>query len=279
MAHDALVELFKNRPLLAPEILAEVLGVLLPPFSVARLAATDLTEIQPAEYRADAVVVLFDGDTPIRVVVIEVQLAIDPRKRFSWPAYVVNARAAHSCPADLLIIAPDPAVAGWCAEPIPIGAPGFVLYPPVLGSSAVPVVTEAEEADLRPELGVLSAIAHGKTEQGVAIASAVVPAILKLDDDRAKLYIDLVYNSFGEAARRRVTEMIKGYEYQSDFAKKYVAEGRAEALLTVLRARGIVVPDAVRERIFAERDSKQLERWLEKATAAASVSEVFDEPS
>jgi hypothetical protein len=279
MAHDILVDLFKNRPLLAPEILAEVLDVPLPPFSEARLVSTDLTETQPAEYRADAVVVLLDGDTPVRVVVIEVQLAIDPRKRFSWPAYVVNARAAHGCPADLLIVAPDPGVAGWCAEPIAIGVPGFVLRPPVLGSNAVPVMTDPDEAARRPELGVLSAMAHGKTEQGATIAGAVVPAILKLDDDRAKLYIDLVYNSFGEAARRRVTEMIKGYEYQSDFAKKYVAEGRAEALLTVLRARGIVVPDAVRERIFAERDSKQLERWLEKATAAASVSEVFDEPS
>ena len=80
---------------------------------------------------------------------------------------------------------------------------------------------------------------------------------------------------------------MKGYEYQSDFAKKYVAEGRAEGrveglakgLLSVLRARGIAVPDAARERILAQTDPERLECWLEKAAVAASVSEVIDEPS
>jgi hypothetical protein len=281
--HDIFVDLFKNRPALAPEILAEVLRVPLPAYSEARLVSTDLTEIQPAEYRADAVVVLLDGDIPIRVVVVEVQLTIDPRKRFSWPAYLVNSRAVHRCPADLLVVAPDPAVAAWCAEPIAIGSPGFILYPPVLRRSAVPMVTDAEEAARRPELGVLSAMAHGDTEQGVEIAAAVLPVILNLDDDRAKLYFDLVYNAMSERVRREVKEMIKGYEYQSDFAKKYVAEGRtegrAESLLTVLRVRGIAVPDTAREHILAQKDPARLERWLEKATVAASIAEVIDEPS
>ena len=51
------------------------------------------------------------------------------------------------------------------------------------------------------------------------------------------------------------------------------------ALLTVLQARGIAVPDAVRERILAEKDSERLERWLEKAAVAASVAAVLDEPN
>jgi hypothetical protein len=60
-------------------------------------------------------------------------------------------------------------------------------------------------------------------------------------------------------------------------------EGRAEEaarnLLTVLRVRGVVVPDAVRERILAEKDPARLERWLERAILAASAAEVFDEPN
>jgi hypothetical protein len=83
MTHEILVDLFKNRPSLAAEILVEVLGVSLPPYTEARLASTDLTESQPAEYRADAVVVLLDGDIPARVIIVEVQLAADPRKRFT----------------------------------------------------------------------------------------------------------------------------------------------------------------------------------------------------
>ena len=60
-------------------------------------------------------------------------------------------------------------------------------------------------------------------------------------------------------------------------------EGRTEeaarAVLTVLRVRGIAVPDAARERILAETDPARLERWHEQAIVAASVAEAIDEPS
>jgi predicted transposase/invertase (TIGR01784 family) len=60
-------------------------------------------------------------------------------------------------------------------------------------------------------------------------------------------------------------------------------EGRVEegarAVLTVLRIRGIAVPDAARERILAEKDPARIERWHERAILAASVAEVIDEPS
>jgi hypothetical protein len=47
----------------------------------------------------------------------------------------------------------------------------------------------------------------------------------------------------------------------------------------VLRARGIAVPDAARERILAQKDPERLERWLEKAAVAVVITEVIDEPS
>jgi hypothetical protein len=299
MAHEILVDLFKNRPSLAAEILAEVLDLSLPPYTEARLVSADLTEIQPPEYRADVVVLLLDRDTPVRVVVVEVQLAIDPRKRLSWPAYVTVSRAIHGCPAGLLVVAPEPAVAGWCAEPIETGVPGFVLRPPVLRSTAVPVVTDPEEAARRPELGMLSVLSHGHTDHAETIADAVLHAIRDLDNDRANFYYDLMYNCVNEAARRSLEEKMKGYEYQSDFAKKYVAEGRAQGriegrteghtegraeeaarnLLIVLRTRGIAVPDALRERILAQKDPERLERWLEKAVVATSAASILDEPN
>jgi hypothetical protein len=54
---------------------------------------------------------------------------------------------------------------------------------------------------------------------------------------------------------------------------------RAAAVLTVLLARGVEVPEAIRERILAENDSERLERWLKKAAVASSAGEVLDEPS
>jgi hypothetical protein len=283
MRHESLVDLFKNRPSLAAEILVEVLNVALPAYSEARLVSIDLTETQPAEYRADAVVLLLDGNEPVRVIIVEIQLKKDEDKRYTWPAYVTVSRDQHRCPVDLLVLAPDPAVAAWCAEPIELGVPGFVLRPPVLRREAIPVVTDPAEAARRPELGVLSAMAYGETKEGATIAGAVLPAIRALDDERARFYYDLVYNSLGGAARRALEAMMKGYEYQSDFAKKYVAQGRVEeaarAVLTALRVRGIAVPEAARERILAEKSPECLESWLERAIIATSITEVLDEAS
>lgn len=66
MRHECLVDLFKNRPSLAAEILVEVLGVALPTYSEARVASIDLTETQPAEYRADVVILLLDDGKPVQ---------------------------------------------------------------------------------------------------------------------------------------------------------------------------------------------------------------------
>jgi len=60
-------------------------------------------------------------------------------------------------------------------------------------------------------------------------------------------------------------------------------EGRTEArvkdVLTVLRVRGINVPDGARQRIQSQQDPEQLERWLEKAIVATSIGDVIDDPS
>lgn len=55
------------------------------------------------------------------------------------------------------------------------------------------------------------------------------------------------------------------------------AEGRADALLTMLQVRGIAVPDAARERILAQKDLAQMKRWIEKATVASTIAEVIDD--
>jgi hypothetical protein len=39
------------------------------------------------------------------------------------------------------------------------------------------------------------------------------------------------------------------------------------------------VPDALQERILAQKDLERLERWIAKAAVAASVAAVIDEPN
>lgn len=105
LQHEALIVLFRNRPELAPELLRDVLHVKLPTYSEARVESADLTDLNPAEYRADLVVLLVDGK-PVLGIVVEVQLSPDVQKRFTWPVYVAGLRARLKCPACLLVVTP-----------------------------------------------------------------------------------------------------------------------------------------------------------------------------
>jgi predicted transposase YdaD len=75
-------------------------------------------------------------------------------------------------------------------------------------------------------------MAHGRdqdTSKSVQIALAAQMASLGLDEDRARRYFDLVAASLSKAARRELRSMDPAkYQYQSDFAKRYVAQGRSE---------------------------------------------------
>lgn len=71
-----------------------------------------------------------------------------------------------------------------------------------------------------------------------------------------------------------IVAMLKSWE---DARAEARAETQANAVLTALRVRGIVVPEAARKRILAEKDLQRLERWLEKAIVAASFWEVIDD--
>jgi len=295
MQHEILVELFRNRPSLAAEMLVESFGVALPPYDEASVASENVTQIQPAEYRADLVIKLLNEGKVVRGNVVEVQLSADPDKRYAWPAYLCGFREEQHCPVDLLVIAPDAAVAKWCAEPIPIGVPGFVLIPPVLEREGIPKVTDPAEAVRRPELALLSAMAYGDSDEVVDIGRAALKGFSGLDPQRACFYTDILYNVINEAARRALEVKMQGYVYKSPFIVNLIQqgvqqgrdeglkagrdEGLKEALLFLLHARGIEVPRATREQILGEKDHARLQRWFERAATATSLADVFKEPN
>ncbi len=177
----------------------------------------------------------------------------------------------------------------WARRPIRLG-PNNTFEPYVLGPNAVPVVDDPAEATNLPELAVLSATAHGNDPQdGAKIALAAITAASGLPDDLAALYYDLIRVSLNDAARRALEDLMSQghYQYQSDFAKKYVAEGKAEgkaegeakgkaeAILQVLAARGLAVSEAQRARVLGCTNLGQLDSWLERAVTAPSADEVF----
>jgi len=281
--HEGLIELFRHRPELAAELLRDVLHIELPMYSQARVESADLTDIKPAERRADLVVLLVDGKAVLGIVV-EVQLSFDPDKQLSWPAYVVGVRARFKCPACVLVVTVSETVARSCREPIELG-PGNVFVPLVIGPAAVPVIDDVTSAERDPELAVLSALAHGHEPQAERIGRAALLASLGLSDERQLLYSDLVLAAVSKAARATLEALMASgnYEFQSDFVKKYLAkaeakglaEGEAKALLAVLEARGVRVSDEARARVLACTDTTQLADWLRKAATATSIDQVL----
>jgi hypothetical protein len=228
--HESHLLLFRNQPALAAELMRSVLHVSVPEYREAQILSADFTDIQPAEYRADLAIQLRDEDTVFGIV-LEVQLSQDRRKRFVWPVYVSLLRARLECPVELLVVTPDESVARWAARPIEIGRLN-TFTPVVVSPSGIPVLVDEEVARVNPELAVLSAMAHGRDEnidRAARIALCAHAAISRLDSDRSKLYCDLVIHSLSEAARNALRNMdAQTYEYQSDFARQYVAQGRNE---------------------------------------------------
>ena len=65
-----------------------------------------------------------------------------------------------------------------------------------------------------------------------------------------------------------------GSEYRSALLREVEARGEAQAVLTVLDARGVPVPEAVRGQILACTDLAQLDTWLRRATTATTAEDV-----
>jgi len=93
------------------------------------------------------------------------------------------------------------------------------------------VVIDVSAAKERPELSVLSAMAHGRTEVGLDVATAALAAIVGVADaERKALYGDLVLSSVDEATRKTLEALmtIPNYEHKSEFARTYIAKGLVE---------------------------------------------------
>ena len=279
--HEALAALFEHRPSLAIDLLTDVFGQTVPEYRNVRLDSGKMTDLVPTEYRADVVARAQSADgSAALAVVVEVQLRPDRAKRLSWPVYLTTLRARLNCPVMLLVVSPDARTARWCAQPIELGHPGWLLTPLVLGPDMVPVVTDVDVARENPELAVLSALTHGRHPDRYPVLDALIVSLDIVDHEHASMYYDLVLAALPAAARRHLEEqMTTTREFKSDFMRKLVttseARGEARAVLTVLEARGIDVPAEIRSRIAECTDPVVLDAWVRAAVTVSSVDELF----
>jgi hypothetical protein len=288
--HEILIGMFRHRPGFAADLLKGTFEFKLPEYGQVTLGSTDLPDLRPTEYRADAVVVFAGADSPVLAVVVEAQRSRDDVKQFSWPVYLATLRARLKCPAVLLTVSTTASVAKWCGSPIRLGHPGWILTPLALGPDRVPVITDVEEALRSPEMTVLSVISHpAETDTFEALTSALGT----FDRDHVALYADLVFAALPAALRHDLEDTMTTHPYLSDFAGNYYlrgeAEGKAEgetagkleatavAVLAVLEARGLEISEAVRNKIDVSEDLDELSLWLRRAVVAGSVDDLFDE--
>jgi hypothetical protein len=159
LAHEIPIELIRDRPEIVRELL-HVVDVELPSGVIEPISA-ELTQVAPAEYRADLALAICDAAHERTFgVVVEVQRNCDEDKPFVWPLYVMALRARLRRPVVLVVLATTEGVARWARRTIESGHPGCVLEPIVISFDMVPRVTDREVASRAPELAILSAIAH-----------------------------------------------------------------------------------------------------------------------
>lgn len=278
LPHEALVLIFQNRPELALDLLRDTMCAALPEYSDISVASADLTEVQPAEYRADLVLLLSRAE-PVLGLIVEVQLSIDHRKRFSWPAYVANLRARHRCPVCLLVVCPNRVVAEWARKPIHLGCTN-VFMPRVLPLHELPKITDDASAAKDPELTMLSAIAHGHdadANKAAQIAALALGVAASLDPDRSDVYFYLIKNSLSEAARAALEETMStpGNDQTAKFAKRFfTAQGQAHILTRQLTARFGPLSEEVRYQLVWS-TPEELDDIGDRVLTAATLQEAL----
>lgn len=139
-------------------------------------------------------------------------------------------------------------------------------------------------------------MAHGRdadTAKARHIAEAALAASIGLDGMRSTLYFDLVWQALGPAARKALQSMETGkYEYQSEFARRYVAEGeakgeakgeargeakgKADLLLMMLSLRFGPLPEETTARVRTA-TSEEIRTYAERVLTADGLDEIFRE--
>ncbi len=281
------LDLVREHPEIAAELVRGAPGVKLPAQLVVSLAPTDMSAVVPVQYLADMVVLITDAKTgkPVLAVIIEPQLRSSKTKQYSWPVYLTTVRRVSQCPkAVLVVLCPDPAEARKCRQPIRTGHPGFDLVPIVIDSSAPPGAGGGS-----PYLTVFAASMGGidmATEAGARMVLDAMASPGVSDADRRRM-ITIMLRLSDDAARQSLEAMMKTREYEKTFIERIhdegiaegeargKAEGKAEAVLRLLDARGLAPSPEQRQRVSSTTDPAQLDRWFDRAIAASTAAEVF----
>lgn len=265
-----------------------VFGVSFPHPKEVSVLSVDLTEITPIERRADTAMLV---KTAIgkHVFVVESQSTPKESSKQSWPYYVAYLNNKYKCPVTLLVTTADLRTARWARQPINMGleeAPTQITRPLVLGPDNVPMITTVEEAHADVTLAVFSALTHRHSRDVKAILEALDAALAREDRSAAGSLAEFTETGLGESPAGKIWRAMMGtmtHEYQSELRRKGLQEGRQEgqlqaagaAVLRVLEARGLEVPERVARRVNECTDLTVLEGLLTRAVIVERAEDLF----
>jgi hypothetical protein len=210
MTHEGPLDLVREHPEIAVELIRGTAGIKLPGQLAVSLAPTDMSAVVPVQYLADMIVLVTDTATgdPALAVIIEPQLRDSETKRYSWPVYMATEPGART----------------------------------VLDAIASPAITDADRLRM------------------TAIILSIAP----------------------EAARQLLEAMMTTSEYEKTFIERIhdqgIAEGKAEAVLRLLSARGLAPSPEQRQLVTSSTDPAQLDLWFDRAITADTAEDVFTIP-
>ena len=137
------------------------------------------------------------------------------------------------------------------------------------------------DATCSPQLAVLRAIVLARTSKALAAARVAVVRLGELDPGEARYYLVLIYRALSSADRKQLEAEMEQANPKMDtsLVRKLRALGRqagkAASVLGVLKARGLPVPDSVRDQVLACRDRTRLNKLLARAVTCASDDELL----
>jgi hypothetical protein len=277
VTHEAPLELIRQHPALAVDLLKAFTGLTVSDQADIRLGPNSLNSIVPAEFTADAVVVVSDPGTggPQIVIVVEPQGRDDATKRYSWPAYLANVRSATKCPtAVLIVVCPDPGEAQKCRQVITMGHPGWDLWPIVIDPKHAP----ADDDD--PYMTLFLACLPALDMAQEVHARRVLDAIRHTGASHAdRMILEAIILKRASAAARPILEALMAIEWKDDFIERYVDQGAVEVKITdilkVLGARDLRPTKKQLGRVAACTDLATLNLWFDRSLTAATATEVF----
>ncbi|MFI6401115.1 hypothetical protein [Streptomyces sp. NPDC050548] len=252
---------------------------------------TDVTETRPLERRVDTVLRIGQSDGEDFLLAIEAQSDKKEAKAASWAYYIAYLQDKYRLPVLLLVVCQDRATAKWAVGPFDCGTSEWTalrIYPLVAGPDNLPLITDTRTVAQKLALAVLSAVAHARNPECGAILEAIGTVLQELqetDPETVGYFAEFLEINLGSTPagmqRKEIMSFVSYFPGRGTVRETAYFEGRAageaKGILFVLEARGIPVPDSVRERVTTCTDLDRMDAWLERSRTVERAEDLFAE--